>query len=312
MIDVSKCCELINDKNNILVVSHIRPDGDTLGSGAALTHALNRLGKTAYLFRNVQVTDKYLPYVKAYFAPENFVPDYIIAVDTASDSMFAIGFEGKVDLCIDHHPSNSKYADNLLLKGEKAACGEIILEIIKELCGNIDFTEAELLYIAISTDTGCFNYSNTSSDTFRAAAELLDAGIDINTLNTKFFRKVSKERIVLEGLVYQNMKYYMNNKVVFAVITKKMMEESGATENDCDDLANLATRLDTEIVGVTVKEQDDGSCKISVRSGPEFNSSDLCAMFGGGGHAMAAGCRIDGTPDNAISIILSEIEKVGI
>ena len=176
-------------QDNILVLSHIRPDGDTLGSGAALCSALRRAGKTAYIYENPEITDRYLPYVRPWFAPSGFVPDYTVAVDIAEPGLFPLGYAGTVRLCIDHHPSNARYAADLLLRDKKSACGEIVLELIKLLHGAPDRAEATLLYIAISTDTGCFQYSNTNSDTLRAAAETLDAGAGIHDENCCIVRR---------------------------------------------------------------------------------------------------------------------------
>ena len=179
-MEYGECVSLLMGQDNILVLSHIRPDGDTLGSGAALCSALRRAGKTAYIYENPEITDRYLPYVRPWFAPSGFVPDYTVAVDIAEPGLFPLGYAGTVRLCIDHHPSNARYAADLLLRDRKSACGEIVLELIKLLHGAPDRAEATLLYIAISTDTGCFQYSNTNSDTLRAAAETLDAGAGIH------------------------------------------------------------------------------------------------------------------------------------
>jgi phosphoesterase RecJ-like protein len=309
-MEYRECAQALLERDNFLILSHVRPDGDTLGSGSALCHALRRSGKTAYIFDNPEITEKYRPYVDAFKAPADFSPDFTIAVDTAEPGLFPIGYPGAPDMCVDHHPSNTRYAPMLLLGEKKSACGEIVLELIKLMCGGIDKTEATLLYIAISTDTGCFQYSNTNSSTLRAAAETLDAGADIHELNQKFFRRVSSARITLEGLIYSGMTFHYNGSVAVAVVTLAMMERSGATENDCDDLASLVGRVEGAYIGVTIRELDDGKSKVSVRSSPDFNSSDLCAQFGGGGHAMAAGCTLDCPPEETRQRLLSAIGKM--
>lgn len=135
------------DRDAILILSHLRPDGDTLGSGAALCSALRRMGKTAYLFPNPETTARYLPYVAQFFAPADFVPACVLAVDIATPNLFPQGFSGAVDLCIDHHPSNALYAGDTLLHAEKSACGEAVLELIELLTGSVTEQEANLLYI---------------------------------------------------------------------------------------------------------------------------------------------------------------------
>ena len=129
-------------------------------------------------------------------------------------------------------------------------------------------------------------------------------------VNLRFFRKVSRARLMLESMIYAGMDYYRDGKISVATVTLDMMEKAGATEDDCDDLAGLAGRAEDSVVSITIKEQEDGSCKISVRSNPEVSSSDICAVFGGGGHAMAAGCTIMGTPQIAKELLIQVIDEV--
>lgn len=305
-----ECSQLLLSKNNILIITHTNPDGDTLCSAAALCSALRRAGKRANLFRNPAVTTKYMPHVEKYFAPKSFKSKYIVSVDVATEKMFAEGFDGAIDLCIDHHPTNSHYAKKELVCPDKAACGEIVLAVIKEMCGGITQEEADLLYIAVTTDTGCFQYLNTNAATFRAAAELLEYGADTGMVNVKFFRKASRARLKLEGMIYSTMGFYRDGKISVAIITKEMLRQAGAGEEDCDDLVGLAGRAEGASVNITIRERDNGSSKVSVRTGRDVSSSDICAVFGGGGHAMAAGCTIDCPPEKARDMLLAVIDEV--
>lgn len=305
-----ECSQLLLSKNNILIITHTNPDGDTLCSAAALCSALRRAGKRANLFRNPAVTTKYMPHVEKYFAPKSFKSKYIVSVDVATEKMFAEGFDGAIDLCIDHHPTNSHYAKKELVCPDKAACGEIVLAVIKEMCGGITQEEADLLYIAVTTDTGCFQYLNTNAATFRAAAELLEYGADTGMVNVKFFRKASRARLKLEGMIYSTMGFYRDGKISVVIITKEMLRQAGAGEEDCDDLAGLAGRAEGASVNITIRERDNGSSKVSVRTGRDVSSSDICAVFGGGGHAMAAGCTIDCPPEKARDMLLAVIDEV--
>ena len=305
-----ECSQLLLSKNNILIITHTNPDGDTLCSAAALCSALRRAGKRANLFRNPAVTTKYMPHVEKYFAPKSFKSKYIVSVDVATEKMFAEGFDGAIDLCIDHHPTNSHYAKKELVCPDKAACGEIVLAVIKEMCGGITQEEADLLYIAVTTDTGCFQYLNTNAATFRAAAELLEYGADTGMVNVKFFRKASRARLKLEGMIYSTMGFYRDGKISVAIITKEMLRQAGAGEEDCDDLAGLAGRAEGASVNITIRERDNGSSKVSVRTGRVVSSRDSCNGFGGGGHAMAAGCTIDCPPEKARDMLLAVIDEV--
>ena len=308
----TECAKLIMEHEAILIVTHKNPDGDTLGSAAALCSALRRRGKVAYLYANPQTTALLRPYVEPFFAPvgseEMF--DYYVAVDIASASLFPQGFAYKADLCIDHHTSNSHYAPKELIRDDRSSCGEIMLEIIKALVGTPNELEATLLYIAVSTDTGCFQYLNTDARTHAAAAELIKHGADFGKINTDFFRKVSSARLRLEGAIYSNLSFHKDDKVVIAIITQKMLYETGATDDDLDDLAGLAGRLRDGLVSVTIRELRNGESRVSVRSSPEVSSSDICAVFGGGGHSMAAGCTIPASPMKAKEMLLAVIDEI--
>ena len=244
----------LRDRDAILILSHLRPDGDTLGSGAALCSALRRMGKTAYLFPNPETTARYLPYVAQFFAPANFVPACVVAVDIATPNLFPQGFSGAVDLCIDHHPSNALYAGDTLLHAEKSACGEAVLDVIELLTGRVTEQEANLLYIAVTTDTGCFQYANTNADTLRAAARLLELGADNRKISMDFFRKISRARMALVGQIYSGMRFFRGGQVAIAVVTRALIDSVHATEDDCDDIAGLPGRAEGVVVSVTIRE----------------------------------------------------------
>ena len=140
------------------------------------------MGKTAYLFPNPETTARYLPYVAQFFAPADFVPACVVAVDIATPDLFPQGFSGAVDLCVDHHPSNRLYAGDTLLHAEKSACGEAVLELIELLTGSVTEQEANLLYIAVTTDTGCFQYANTNAATLPGRADGVVVSVTIREL----------------------------------------------------------------------------------------------------------------------------------
>ncbi len=309
-LTASECAAFLRENDGYLIISHKRPDGDTLGSGAALCSALRRLGKTAYCIKNQETTDNYKPYVEAYTAPEGFKPSCVTTVDVASEGLFPDGAPEKVRLAIDHHPSNSGFAEQTCLAAERSSCGELILEIIKLLGNGVSREEAQLLYIAVSTDTGCFQYSNTNAATLRAAAELIELGADNSELNIRFFRTQSRARMKLEGMMLSGMRFYRDGKISVVTVTLDMIARAGATENDCEDLAGLAGKAEGSVVSVTVREVEPGESKFSLRSKPGVNVSDICAAYGGGGHAMAAGCTIYAEPEAALEQMLRTIDEL--
>ena len=311
-MELFECVSYLRSRNDILILTHKRPDGDTLGSAAALCHALKRLGKTAYVWNNPEVTSTYWNFVAPFIEPDGGFHDYktLVAVDLAGENMIPAGAPTDVDLCLDHHPTNSHYAENTIVWGDRASCGELILEVIKELCGDIDKEEANLLYVAVSTDTGCFMYANTTPDTFRAGAELVEKGADNKYLNKLLFRTFSKSRLTLEGLIFSSLRSYKNDQINVAIVTLDMIAKAGATEDDCDDLASLAGKVAGNKVAITIRELGANHSKASVRSTDEVSSSALCAKFGGGGHAMAAGCEVNCGPYELESMMLTALEEI--
>ena len=299
---ISEVVEILRANDNFLILTHVRPDGDTIGSASALCYALRKFGKTAYLYNNPQFGDSYPWIVEPYIAPEGFEPSFTASIDMADEQLFPQGFKGAVDLCIDHHPSNTHYAKDTLLWADKASCGEVVMEVVKELCG-LDAAVADLLYVAVSTDTGCFVYGNTTGDTLRAASELCYAGARNAYLNKILFRTSSKARLAIEALIFSSLRYYHDGKTVISIVTKEMLEKAGATEQDCQDIAALPGRAEGAFTSVTIKEIDESHCKVSLRSNGIVDANKICANFGGGGHKMASGCAIDKSCEEAAELL---------
>ena len=308
MLTLNECAALLRENDRFCLVTHTRPDGDTLCSAAALCSALRRMGKKAALYRNPEITETYAPLTAPYLHTEG-ERGFVVACDVADVGMLPERFQGAVDLAIDHHPKNPGYARATLLDGSKASCGEIVMELIELLCGDLTAEEAKLLYIAVSTDSGCFCYGNTSADTLRAAAHLIDCGANNGALNKQFFRSFSPARIRLEGLVYANLQSFRAGMVNIAVVTLDMMRQTGATEDYCEDLASLPGKVRGSEINITVRELEEGKCKVSVRTSERFNSAELCSRFGGGGHPMAAGCTLNTDPEIAALLMQAAINE---
>lgn len=304
----SDCLARFRENDRFLILTHARPDGDALGSGAALCSALRRAGKAAFLYPNPQIGAQFADLTAPYLAPADYVPEFVIAVDTADAKLLAEGWTGEVQLCIDHHPSNTGYASETLLNAGCACCGEIILALIEQMHGAPTQEEAVLLYVALATDTGCFQHSNANANAHRAAARLIEAGADAGLLNRRLFC-VSAARLRLEGMIFSSLRIFHGGKTAFAVVTQQMMQACGAQEDDCDDLATLAGRLRGVEVYITIREREDGRCRVSARSAGETDVCALCRRFGGGGHVKASGCTIEDSPDNAVELLLKALEE---
>ena len=293
---IRECVAFLREHDDYLLLTHVRPDVDTLGSAAALCNALRRMGKRARLYDNPGLTETYEPFVHEYIGSGPEADDCVVSIDLSSLAQFPDGFAGDVALCIDHHESNEFYAAHTLLDADMAACGEIVLRVIEEMCGDVTLHEAELLYVALSTDCGCFCYANTNETAFLDAARLLSFGVDNGALNKTLFRSFSRQRIALEGMIYSGLQSYCDGRLNLAVITREMMEKSGATEDDCEDVANLPGKVRGNEIAIMVRQLENGRAKASVRTVPSVSAREICQRFGGGGHPMAAGCTSDLPP----------------
>jgi len=302
----------LKERNRFLIITHRRPDGDTLGSAGALAQGLREQGKTAYILYNPETTPRYERFVEQYQASDNFIPDYVIAVDTASTDLFtknAAKYKDSVSLCIDHHKSNTLYAGLTCLYAEIASCGEIVFDILMEMTGSVSNAAAERLYVALSTDTGCFVFGNTTANTLYVASQLVKAGVRNNEINKVLFRTKSQGRIGIEGLLLSGLEYSFDGKVAMASITKNMIEETGATEDDMDDIASIPGVVKGVCIGITIREMSSqNDCKLSVRSRSPYDAQAICAHFGGGGHMLAAGCTIDKTIPEIKKMLLDVIK----
>ncbi len=312
-IQCKETADLLREWDGLLLLTHKRPDGDTIGSAAALCRALRALGKTAWLLESRDATSLFHPYLEGLSAPADFLPARVVSVDIADEGLLppnAEGYRGKVDLAIDHHPSNTGFAGKNWVDAGRAACGELIYDLVRAL-GVMDREIAGLLYVALSTDTGCFQYSNTTADTHRIAAALMEEGIDTAGLNKKHFRTKSLKRLRLESAIVRDMELYQGGRVAAAPVSLEMMASIGATEDDAEDIAAFVGQLEGVLHAITIRELRPGECKISLRTDPALlNASDVCALLGGGGHAAASGCTVHGTVREAIDAMLAAIQKV--
>ena len=311
-LTVQEAAARLRQMDNVLLLTHVRPDGDTIGSAAALCQALRDMGKTAYLLYNPEITDTYAPYAEPYWASEGFVPEHIVSADIAALNLLpdnAAAYASRVELTIDHHGSQEFFAAETCLDADAAACGEIIYRVIRELTA-VTPAIALLLYVAISTDTGCFVYANTTADTHRIAAELLETGIDVGPVNKVLFRTKSKTRLAMEARMVADMELYDGDRVVVMSIPLSLRRELHATEADIEELSSLAALVEGTDCGITLRELKPGKVKLSLRTGPRVDACAVCQRLGGGGHTAAAGATVDGTLEDAKALILKAYRAV--
>ena len=286
---VSEVAAYLRAHDKYLILTHRRPDGDTLGCAAALCAMLRAMGKTAGILYNCEATEHFAPYVEEYWVADDF--DYETVVS------------------IDHHPSYEHYAAESCVHPECAACGEILCALAQEL-GQLTKAVALPLYVAVSTDTGCFVYSNVTANTHRAAAALMETGIDYRAVNKLHFRTKSKKRLALEGELLRTMEFYDEDRVVIVAVPQSLQKRMALTEADMEDLAALGGVVEGTDCAVTMKETKDGAWKVSMRTGARVNATLACSKLGGGGHRAASGCLIEHADyETARGMILNAIAE---
>ena len=309
---LTAACHILRDAGRVLILSHLSPDGDTIGSAFALGRALLRRGHTV----RIECSDAFPPkydYLTRGLAFPEFEPDTIVTTDIASENLFGerlARYIGRVDLCIDHHPSNSRYASHTLLNPRAAATCEIIPDILDTLGVPLDPVISNCIYTGIATDTGCFRYPNTTPATLRLAARLIDSGADAVLINKRMFETVSRQRLKLETMVLGTLEYHFGGQAAVITVTHEMCEQTGLDESDLEGIPSLPSRIEGVLAGITIKEKGDGLIKVSVRTNGRVNASNICAQLGGGGHANAAGCSLEScTVRQARDTVLAAVEK---
>lgn len=316
-LNAAEAAKTLLSQDNILILTHRNPDGDTLGSAYALLRALLSAGKTAGVLCADEIPQKYA-YMWVGLPAVQFEPQFITAVDIADEKLLGASVEavygGKVDLCIDHHMSNTKYAKSLFL-AECAATCELIWAVLQEMGTALTPEIADCLYTGLSTDTGCFRYSNVTAETMEIAAKMLRAGANFDTINRVMFETKTRTYLKLEELVLKSLEMYFGGKCALVTITQEMFRESGSNESECDGIASLPRKIEGVLIGVTLRERTDGTFKVSLRTYAPLDAAKICGKLGGGGHARAAGCELNGDSlttekQRLLDVIQTELENI--
>jgi phosphoesterase RecJ-like protein len=331
--------EKILSVNNVMIIPHINPDPDTIGSCLGLKQIFEKLNKTAYIVCDTKVNAKTCGYFDVkpemdtlFVESSGFIPDYIFCVDAAAVSQ--IGRYGeyysddasknKIDVVIDHHYTNSFYGKATYLDDKASAAGEIIFELAKELNIEIDQYFAKNIYCAINCDSGSFRYSSTTAKTMMIAAELIATGFDFAKLNRLIYQNKSLTQIAVERLAYNSLKFSCGDKIALIIITNEMKKDAGLDNIEIDGINEIAKSIEGVEVGVVIREAnsditennwEDSTEKIktfyvSLRSNEYVNVAEIAATFGGGGHIRAAGCTYKGDVEELERELIEKIEKV--
>lgn len=300
-------------RSSFLLLTHRRPDGDTVGSAAALCRGLRALGKRAWVLENPQLTEKYRPYLAGLTCPAPKPGACVVAVDTASADMLCQGAQGlAVDLLLDHHGSNGGFAPQGLVEPGAAACGQLVYAVLKELGLTLDKPMAEAMYVAVSTDTGCFRYSNTTAETLYVAAACLEAGADAYPINKALFETTRLPRLRLNAYLAQHLELHAAGRVALCPIPLEVERETGVTEDDLEDVSNFARNIEGVDLAVTLRTVEGGDTKVSVRCAPLYDAAAVCLRLGGGGHRAAAGATLPVNQNRAKILVLEALRAEGV
>ena len=311
--------QALREGGRFAVLSHVRPDGDALGSQLALGLSLKRLGKDVRIWNEEGMLEKYsfLPsanlLTKPPADPEDV--DVAIALDTAIQNRLGTALpavrSAKVWINIDHHPSNPGYGDLVYINPKAPATGQILFELIRSEKLPIDAAIAENLYVAISTDTGSFQYPNTTARTFEMAAELVRAGVDVGRVSQLTYENYPRRRAELLRDLLGTMRFEANDRVASFSLSLATAKKLGVLPEHNEGLIDHLRAIHGIIVAVFFEELADGKVRVSMRSKSEkVNVCAICEKFGGGGHVLAAGARIPGTLAEVENKVLEEVRDV--
>lgn len=307
----AECAQILLAHDHYLIVTHRRPDGDTIGSAATLCMGLRQLGKNAHILENPEITPKYKHLHQGLTKPQAEEGDFVVTVDVASPNMLPDPCKTMVfDLRIDHHGSATSFTPVELVEPEAAACGEIVYGVLREMGAELDIPMANALYTAVSTDTGCFRYANTTNHTFAVASACAEAGAEVFSINQALFETNSLARLKVQAYMLQNAVFLQGGKVAICPLPKAAEQECGANEDDLDNISGFPRTIEGVKLAVTIREEGTNRVKMSVRAVPGQDASALCAKFGGGGHKGAAGASMNMTLDEAVDAVIAVLPVI--
>ena len=288
----NECAKWLLNHDNFCILTHMRPDGDTVGSSAALCLGLRQMGKTAYVLSNPEITEKYKPLHQNLTKAAVEEGDTLVSVDIASAGLLpqnAKPLADRITLRIDHHFSSQAFTPEELVDHSAGACGEIVYDVLTEMGVKLDQAIAIPLYTAISTDTGCFRYPNTTGNTLRVAAACYDTGVELHPVNQRLFDTNSLAKLRMQGWIAENTQFFGDGKFAVCPIPLAVEQELGVNEDDMDNISGFPRSIEGVCMSATLRQTADGGIKVSVRAVPGYDASSVCAKFGGGGHKGAAG-----------------------
>ena len=317
-MDCTKLNDIIKSSKNILIISHVNPDGDTLGSMCGLYSAIyeNFKKKCDMLaVSKVPTVYEYLPNINLVKSLDDIDKsreyDLVINVDVASfDRICDAGIlfeKAKYTVNIDHHKTNNGYADLNIINADASSTGEVLFKCLEKTGWKINLDTAICLYTAILTDTGSFRFDNTKPETFECASKLVEIGVNPSDIYKKVYESDSKTLVMFQAHCISKAKFLYDDKLAYTVVYRKDMEKFGANDECMEGLTEKLRAIVTTKIAFVAKEMKSGGTKFSMRS-KLADVAQICEVFGGGGHKFAAGCTIKTPIDEAVKKMLEEIK----
>ncbi len=304
---------MLRDQENFLLVSHYNPDGDAIGSMAALGFILQRLGKKVSLYNVSGLPAPFTwvslpaPLTDNVPRPQSECPGCIIALDCGdfarTGGKLADLFSKRATINIDHHLGNSLFADVNWVDPTFSSTGEMVAQLADALDIPLDGPLGEALYLAMVTDTGYFSYGNTSPHTMETAARIIRLGLAPGEINKKIQNQWTEGRLRLVSKVLDAAEFHNHGRIGIVRITRQVLRQTGTTREDSDGLINLIRRVRSVDIAIAMREEDNGKIKFSLRSDGDVNVQAVAASFGGGGHKNASGGQLDGPIERAAELL---------
>lgn len=313
ILTIADTARFLKEHNNFTILTHRRPDGDTLGSAALLCRGLRQLGKTAHILENREVTPKYTYLTQGLTKAAPAEQDVLVCVDVASPGMLPAEFAHLVDritLRIDHHRNDTPFTTHELVDPPSAACGQIIWQVLQQMGAVLDEPMAIALYTAVATDTGCFRYANTQPETYEAAAACARVTGCLRELNHTLFETNSLARLRIQGWMVENALFLQGGKICICAIPLEVEQQFGVTEDDMENISGFPRTIDGVQIAATLRQDGQERVKLSVRCMPEHNASAICAQLGGGGHYGAAGASMTMSMEQAVQTMIGLLEHL--
>lgn len=310
ILTISDTAAYLAARDNFCILTHRRPDGDTLGSASLLCRGLRQLGKTAHILENPETTPKYAFLTQGLTKAAAKKGDVVVSVDVASRGMLPHNYDGGVDLRIDHHRNEAPWTTHELVDPCSAACGQLVRWVLLQLGVTMDVAMANALYTAIATDTGCFRYANAQPQTYEAAAVCARITPDLRQLNYMLFETNSLARLRMQGWMVENALFLQDGKICICPIPLEVEQKIGVTEDDMENISGFPRSIEGVAIAVTLRQENPEKIKLSVRVDLEHDAAAICAKLGGGGHRGAAGASLEMTMDQAVKAVIAALPEM--